>query len=55
MEGMCITWVQRGPVCFVLSDSLKLFLVQVKAGADVREGERASVWNGKEGREGREG
>lgn len=42
--------VQQGPVCFVLSDSLKLYLVQVRAGADVREGDRVSVWNGKEGR-----
>lgn len=47
---MCGTRVQQGPVCFVLSDSLKLYLVQVKAGADVREGEQVSVWNGKEGR-----
>ena len=32
--------VQQGSVCFVLSDSFKMYLVQVKAGADVRE-ERA--------------
>lgn len=38
MEGVCITRVRQGPVCFVLSDSLKLYLVQVRAGADVREG-----------------
>lgn len=43
--GVCVL---RGPV----ADSLKLYLVQVKAGADVREGERVSVCvgNGKEGR-----
>lgn len=43
VEGVCITRVRQGPVCFVLSDSLKLYLVQVRAGADVRAGERVSV------------
>lgn len=42
---MCVTRVRRGSVGFVLSDSLKLYLVQVKRGADVREGEQVSVWN----------
>lgn len=45
----------KGPMkaCFVLSDSLKLYLVQVKAG-DVREGGER-VWNGEKGVRGEEG
>ena len=44
-------WTQK--VCVlqeVLSDSLKLYLVQVKAGADVREGQRLTVeWEERKG------
>lgn len=51
IEGVCGTRVRRGSVCFVLSDSLKLYLVQVKAGADVREGGAGEcvwcVWEGR--------
>lgn len=42
-EGVCITRVRQGPVCFVLCDSMKRYLAQVKAGIGVREGERVSV------------
>lgn len=42
-EGVCIRRVRRGPVCFVLCDSLKLYLAQVKAGTGVREGVQVSV------------
>lgn len=50
MKEVFVTKVPRGPVCVDLSDFLKLLLVQVKAGGDVREGERVSVWNRKEGK-----
>lgn len=40
----------KGLFYVFLSDSLKLYLVQVRAGADVRDGEWVRLLNGKEGR-----
>lgn len=51
-EGVCITRVRQGPVCFVLCDSMKLYLAQVKAGTGVREGGAGERMK-REGRQGR--
>lgn len=51
MKEVFVTKVPRGPVCVDLSDFLKLLLVQVKAGGDVREGGAGECVE-QEGREG---
>lgn len=42
-EGACLLRVRQWLVRFVLHDSLKLYSAQVKAGTDVREGQRVNV------------
>lgn len=50
MVGVFIARAQQLTDCFVLSDSLKLYLVQVRTGAGVR-GKLVAMWNRKEGGE----